>query len=32
MKTIKRKAITAGSIFAANAACALVFGVILKWI
>ena len=32
MKTIKSKAITVGSIFAVNAVCALVFGVILKWI
>lgn len=32
MKTVKSKAITVGSIFAVNAVCALVFGVILKWI
>ncbi|MGC9393624.1 MAG: hypothetical protein ACP5J4_02070 [Anaerolineae bacterium] len=32
MKTVKSKAIAVGSIFAINLLCALVFGVILKWI
>jgi hypothetical protein len=32
MKTVKSKAITVGGIFAVNLLCALIFGVILKWI
>ena len=32
MKTVKSKAITVGSILAVDLLCALVFGVILKWI